>query len=198
MNAREKAERCFALARSTTFEGERANAIAQGTRIAEAAGLSLDLFDIPGRARAKPQETPRREQSRPSWHRTGPGDFSRRAADARFEAEFEAMQRHFRDQARQRAAKAAKSKPRPLYETAEAAAAYLRSIGAEVRTQPLEPGGARLWAMIYKGQLYGNITDAKLVEAALKATPPEVRARHDLAEAARIQREAMYYSAFYG
>jgi len=47
--ARRRAERCFALARSTTFPGERDNAIAQGTRIAEAAGLSLDLFDIPGR-----------------------------------------------------------------------------------------------------------------------------------------------------
>lgn len=47
-----RAERCSAIARSTAFAGERANAIAQGTRIAEAAGLSLDLFDIPGRQRA--------------------------------------------------------------------------------------------------------------------------------------------------
>lgn len=52
-SARDRAERCFALARSTTFEGERANAIAQGTRIAEAAGLSLDDFDIPGRVRQR-------------------------------------------------------------------------------------------------------------------------------------------------
>ena len=51
--ARDRAERCFALARSTTFEGERANAIAQGTRIAETAGLSLDDFDIPGRERQR-------------------------------------------------------------------------------------------------------------------------------------------------
>lgn len=50
-NARDKAERCFALARSTSFAGERDNAIAQGTRIAEGANLSLDLFDIPGRPR---------------------------------------------------------------------------------------------------------------------------------------------------
>lgn len=50
-SARARAERCFALARSTTFEGERDNAIAKGTSIAEAANLSLDLFDIPGRAR---------------------------------------------------------------------------------------------------------------------------------------------------
>jgi len=51
--ARDRAERCFALARSTTFDGERANAIAQGTRIAETAGLSLDDFDIPGRVRQR-------------------------------------------------------------------------------------------------------------------------------------------------
>lgn len=53
-DARGKAERCFAVARSTTFEGERDNAIEQGTKIAQAAGLSLDLFDIPGRARREP------------------------------------------------------------------------------------------------------------------------------------------------
>lgn len=59
--ARTKAERCFALARSTKFDGERDNAIAQGTRIAEAAGLSLDLFDIPGRSRkAAPKPEPRK------------------------------------------------------------------------------------------------------------------------------------------
>lgn len=47
----QRAERCFALARSTTFEGERNAAVAKGTTIAERAGLSLDLFDIPGRER---------------------------------------------------------------------------------------------------------------------------------------------------
>ncbi len=48
---RDLAERCFALARSTTFAGERETAVARGTAIAAKAGLSLDLFDIPGRAR---------------------------------------------------------------------------------------------------------------------------------------------------
>jgi hypothetical protein len=47
--ARQRAERCFALARSTTFPAERDNAVRRGTEIAERAGLSLDLFDIPGR-----------------------------------------------------------------------------------------------------------------------------------------------------
>lgn len=47
--ARQKAERLFALARSTTFPHERDSAIAKGAAIAEAAGLDLDTFDIPGR-----------------------------------------------------------------------------------------------------------------------------------------------------
>ncbi len=46
-----RAERCFAVARSATFAGERDAAIGRGTAIAEAAGLPLDLFDIPGRVR---------------------------------------------------------------------------------------------------------------------------------------------------
>lgn len=46
------AERCFAVARSTTFAAERETAIARGVAIVEAAGLSLDDFDVPGRHRA--------------------------------------------------------------------------------------------------------------------------------------------------
>jgi len=61
-DARRKAERCFALARSTTFDGERVNAIVQGTKIAQAAGLSLDLFDIPGRARREPGQGVRHDE----------------------------------------------------------------------------------------------------------------------------------------
>ncbi len=52
-SAQQRAERCFALARSTTFDGERETAIAMGMRIASAAGLDLDAFEIPGRRRAK-------------------------------------------------------------------------------------------------------------------------------------------------
>jgi hypothetical protein len=51
---RERAERCFALARSTTFAGERENAIARGKAIAQAAGLPFELFDIPGETRTPP------------------------------------------------------------------------------------------------------------------------------------------------
>lgn len=46
-----RADRCFALAASTTFPAERDAAVARGIAIAEAAGLSLDRFDIPGRER---------------------------------------------------------------------------------------------------------------------------------------------------
>lgn len=49
--ARRRAEACFAVARSATFDGERVAAVNRGTAIADAAGLSLDLFDVPGRVR---------------------------------------------------------------------------------------------------------------------------------------------------
>lgn len=49
---RAKAEACFALARSSTFEGERQNAIARGLALIENNGGSADDFDIPGRSRS--------------------------------------------------------------------------------------------------------------------------------------------------
>jgi hypothetical protein len=52
MNARRRAEGCFALARSTTHAPERETAIAIGISIADAAGLDLDDFNIPGRSPA--------------------------------------------------------------------------------------------------------------------------------------------------
>lgn len=51
--ARRRAEACFAVARSSTFVGERAAAISRGEAIAKAAGLPLDGFDIPGRDRSR-------------------------------------------------------------------------------------------------------------------------------------------------
>ncbi|MGN6270899.1 MAG: hypothetical protein ACTHM0_13525 [Sphingomonas sp.] len=51
IRAREKAERCFALARSTGFAAEMATAVARGIAIAERAGIDLNEFDIPGRRR---------------------------------------------------------------------------------------------------------------------------------------------------
>lgn len=47
------AKQCFALARSTTFQGERNAAIARGIAVATAAGIDLNRFDIPGRARSQ-------------------------------------------------------------------------------------------------------------------------------------------------
>jgi hypothetical protein len=48
----QRAARCFEVARSTKFDGERAAAINRGERIASRAGISLDLFDIPGHEHA--------------------------------------------------------------------------------------------------------------------------------------------------
>ncbi len=63
-----RAERCFALARSTTFVPERDTAIARGLAIAEAAGLNLDAFDIPGRVKTRRTATFRpTDINRPSW-----------------------------------------------------------------------------------------------------------------------------------
>jgi hypothetical protein len=53
--ARRRAERCFAVARSTNFPAERETAVKRGEAIANAAGLSLDDFDIPGRVKAEPR-----------------------------------------------------------------------------------------------------------------------------------------------
>ena len=52
-SARRRAEACFAVARSATIPGERDAALNRGKAIAEAAGLDLDLFDIPGRAKTR-------------------------------------------------------------------------------------------------------------------------------------------------
>jgi len=93
-DARRKAERCFAVARSTTFDGERANAIAQGTKIAQAAGLSLDLFDIPGQVKTTappPRSTGFRDDL---FSRPPPPRYSQREAEATARAFNEAVQRH--------------------------------------------------------------------------------------------------------
>lgn len=75
--ARTKAERCFALARSTTFPAERTTAIARGIAVAEAAGLSLDAFDIPGRQKTRNSQP---DQVRVARSRA-PGQYS--SADVR-------------------------------------------------------------------------------------------------------------------
>jgi len=49
-----RAERCFALARSTTFEAEREAAIRKGLAICERAGLDASAFEIPGRMKPEP------------------------------------------------------------------------------------------------------------------------------------------------
>jgi len=51
---RKRADACFAVARSTTHDGEREAAIGRGKAICERHGLDLDDFDIPGRKRTLP------------------------------------------------------------------------------------------------------------------------------------------------
>lgn len=51
----ELARKCFAVAKSTSHEGERAAAINRGMALLERAGLNPDHFDIPGRAKAEPR-----------------------------------------------------------------------------------------------------------------------------------------------
>ncbi|WP_230772067.1 hypothetical protein [Sphingomonas sp. Leaf4] len=55
--AARRARSCFALAESSTFAGERDAAISRGIAVAEKAGLSLDAFNIPGRARQRRAST---------------------------------------------------------------------------------------------------------------------------------------------
>lgn len=74
---REKAKRCFALARSTTFAGEREAAISRGVAICEAASLDLDEFDIPGRPpRAKSSPAPISESFAFSPRRPDEGQYT--------------------------------------------------------------------------------------------------------------------------
>ncbi len=68
---REKAERCFAVARRATFPGEVENAISRGKAICERHGLDLDGFDIPGRVRAKPKAAPRPGSRYAAFHEYG-------------------------------------------------------------------------------------------------------------------------------
>lgn len=48
LRAVRRAEKCFEIARSTRFRGEREAAISRGVWIAKRSGLKLELFNIPG------------------------------------------------------------------------------------------------------------------------------------------------------
>jgi len=63
---RQRAEACFATARSTTFDGERNAAIGRGKAICAKHGLDLDDFDIPGRS---PQRAKARSSTNSRAHR---------------------------------------------------------------------------------------------------------------------------------
>jgi hypothetical protein len=59
MTPREKAEACYAMARSTTHAAERETAIGRGDAIVTKHSLDPASFDVPGRARPKAAPGPR-------------------------------------------------------------------------------------------------------------------------------------------
>lgn len=75
MTPREKIAAIFAKAHSTTSPHERDNAVTLGTRLAEKAGLSLDLFDVPGRVRSRAYSGPTSEFDTRNRGQSAPGDF---------------------------------------------------------------------------------------------------------------------------
>jgi len=214
MTPREKADACFRKARSTTSEHERDNAITLGTRIAEKANLDLDLFDIPGRER----KAPPRPEAKPHWSRDpharspnyaryhefgGYDRYQRERAEREHVrttgAEAEAMLKEAIARMQEQARRAReKAKPRPLYPTAESAAAFLRTVDAEVRVMPHEPGSPRRWTLIHGGKLYAGIADEALIEGALAVTPEHIKAAHDASERKRMAADLRWSSVFYG
>lgn len=142
-NARDKAERCFALARSTSFSGERDNAIAQGTRIAEGAGLSLDLFDIPGRER---KAAPKSEATFSGFWHEPPNHFSagRRSSyseQAARDSAFRDSWDYMAEELKRRADALRELQAREIKKRASVIRAinYLREQGAEVLVSRLSP-----------------------------------------------------------
>lgn len=185
-DARRKAERCFAVARSTTFDGERANAIAQGTKIAQAAGLSLDLFDIPGRVKTTtppPRSTGFRDDlfSRPPPPRYSQREAEatarafneavRRAMDAEFQREVSEAMRRSADLIRkqQEAQRAAKEAADRIARAAKAEQERRQKLERAVVT--LERAGSRAWATDTQWRLWSielrdgvaEVTDADIL-----------------------------------
>jgi hypothetical protein len=132
---RQRAERCFSLARSTTFEGERDNAIRRGLAICEKAGLNPDTFDIPGRTKAKPAASSPPPREDPLYQSSGPGYwagpddmFGYGKAPPFYTAETsEGVWRKFQEQMRRQAETNAKSQA--------AAEAVQRAIAEKMRRQ---------------------------------------------------------------
>lgn len=164
-NSRDKAERCFALARSTKFDGERTNAIAQGTRIAEAAGLSLDLFDIPGRVKVSPSMSGK-PGGRAYFDEHHFDTFRRSAYSeqaARDEA-FRASWSHMADALKRQADRTRKEQANRDASVATAKAVhYLREQGAEIRLSQLSP---HHWCVSVAGRALPAMTSADLIRLA--------------------------------
>lgn len=162
---RQRAEACFALARSTLHDGERENAISLGIKVATAAGLNLDLFDIPGRSRPRDpnaEERARRgeaanERMRQAFRETAanPSAWSSRKLwpddEMAYARNIDEMMRDF---------SATLERQHQELQLAKAAT-ILRNAGALVDRIPAEMGGG--WAIRFHDGM-GTATDAEILE----------------------------------
>ena len=146
---RDKAERCFAVARSTTHSGERENAIGRGMAICEREGLDLDLFDIPGRARSRVPDPPasryREDLFRASRAPSSYSPEEMRDVLRRYQAEMGDMAAAFRqshEQAREAEARN-RAASRAFSEAINAAAA---KAAAKAKLAKADQAAAVLWA----------------------------------------------------
>jgi len=130
LRARERAERCFALARSTGFPAERATAVARGIEIADRAGLDLDTFEVPGRKRTIAAPTFGRYAAPPRYSRAELNE-TMAAFNAHMRGSSDAM-RSFEETLRRREAEVGARDGETVYDAllrnfeAEAAAARAR------------------------------------------------------------------------
>jgi hypothetical protein len=129
---RERAEACYAVARSTTHEGERAAAIGRGDAICEREGLDPASFDVPGRARPASQRPPDSRYTDDLFRRPkAPGSYSRDDINDTMRRYHEGMRRAATEQERQRDAQAAAAQAaRDFQRAAERAAQETKAFAA--------------------------------------------------------------------
>jgi hypothetical protein len=195
---REKAEACFAVARSTTHAGERENAIGRGLAICEREGLDPDTFDIPGRAKPEPKPKPfvnpfayepmRGTSARPSYGFTAEelraAHYSSEEVDAAYARFRKGMEDATREAMRDQWAKAMKAEreraaafaARERKKREESAIADLWAVG--MRAYPTD-GAVGRWTVQRDNALF-EVTREELVELARAS-------RSITAEAKRIE-----------
>lgn len=159
---RQRADACFALARSTTHDGERSAAIGRGEAICQKHGLSLDLFEIPGRARAS-RSAPRSNvaDTVDDVLRRYAGAFHRaaEAANAKFGEDLEETRRRNFEVADAEAK--ARDARRRVRQSASMAASRLFQHG--VKTYPVGIDGEEPWIVFHDGASV-EVTHEGLIE----------------------------------